>query len=75
MDEDMFRALEDELKKDRKAEDRLRHDIRGVITEIHINYFDDPEHYFDVLTEYVIGMLTLSAELTSRMVLKQADET
>lgn len=56
-----------------EQEARLREDIRKVLIDIHDNFSHDQAHYFDVLTEYIVGMLTLSAEITSRLVLKPQD--
>lgn len=56
-------------------EENLRRDIRKVIVDIHDNLSEDEDHYFDVLAEYVVGMLTMSAEITSRLILEQDDGT
>lgn len=54
-----------------EEEVNLRKDIRGVVVDIHDNFYHEREHYYDVLTEYIIGMLKLSTEIVTRINLQQ----
>lgn len=54
-----------------EEEVNLRNDIRGVVVDIHDNFYEDPDHFFNVLTEYIVSMLRLSTEIVTRINLQQ----